>query len=402
MRFPALQDSVIASPRLLPQWRIRNISFRWDKMMKRIKNRKGFSMAEVLIVVAIIVVLAGVGFIALMSHMRTMHQLEMDGQAKEIFVAAQNHLAMADSQGYLGMKESDGKFGTASTLTFTSGDNTETDDGKGIYYFVVGGAGTDSPDGDNVLNQMLPFASVDESARSGGSYIIRYQKDPAQILDVFYVSTSGRYSHTFTKADYTTLYKVQENGGSYASDRSLRRDCKNDLKKGAVIGYYGGVDAVNIPKGDVLKAPTVEIINAEKLQIRVTNYNAAQTGSAVEDKLKNSLTLMIASTKNPAVKMKYELIKDGEVNTAYGTGTTFLITLDDVTASNGTGKSHFSDQFETAYGFNPGENITVSATAFNNKVVTNIADSGETVTNSLFDSYDTDNGIIYVSNIRHF
>ena len=54
------------------------------KSKKKMLNRKGFSMAEVLIVVAIIVVLAGVGFIALMSHMRNMQQLEMDGQAKEI------------------------------------------------------------------------------------------------------------------------------------------------------------------------------------------------------------------------------------------------------------------------------------------------------------------------------
>ena len=43
--------------------------------MKKRFNQKGFSMGEVLIVVAIIVVLAGVGFVALMSHMRNMHQL---------------------------------------------------------------------------------------------------------------------------------------------------------------------------------------------------------------------------------------------------------------------------------------------------------------------------------------
>jgi len=67
------------------------------------KNRKvrGFTMAEMLIVVAIIMVLSGVAFIAVASHQRSMAQLERDTVAKEIFVAAQNHLTMAESQGYL-------------------------------------------------------------------------------------------------------------------------------------------------------------------------------------------------------------------------------------------------------------------------------------------------------------
>ena len=150
--------------------------------MKKHWNRKGFTLAEVLIVVAIIVVLAGVGFVALFSHMRSMHQLELDGHAKELFVAAQNHLALAESQGYLGMKAESGEFGKASTLTMDQAAEGEAD--KGIYFFVVGERAY-SPDGDTVLNMMLPFASVDESARTGGSYVIRYQKSPAPILDVF-------------------------------------------------------------------------------------------------------------------------------------------------------------------------------------------------------------------------
>ena len=60
------------------------------------------TMAEMLIVVAIIAVLGGVAFIAVNNHQRTLGQLERDGIAKEIFVAAQNHLTMAAHEGYLG------------------------------------------------------------------------------------------------------------------------------------------------------------------------------------------------------------------------------------------------------------------------------------------------------------
>ncbi len=59
-------------------------------------------MAEVLIVVGIVLVLAGIVFIAVFNYQRSMAQLERDGIAKEIFIAAQNHLTAAQGQGYLG------------------------------------------------------------------------------------------------------------------------------------------------------------------------------------------------------------------------------------------------------------------------------------------------------------
>jgi prepilin-type N-terminal cleavage/methylation domain-containing protein len=89
--------------------------------MKRNRKNAGFSMGELLVVVAILVILMGLGFVALIQYQRTLKQLELDGIAKEIFVAAQNHLTMADSQGLLEGKTD----GTA-------------DAEKDVYYFVGG------------------------------------------------------------------------------------------------------------------------------------------------------------------------------------------------------------------------------------------------------------------------
>ena len=68
--------------------------------MKKLRNNIGMTMAEMLIVVAIIVILCGVAFIAVWNYQRSMGQLERDGIAKEIFVAAQNHLTAAYGEGY--------------------------------------------------------------------------------------------------------------------------------------------------------------------------------------------------------------------------------------------------------------------------------------------------------------
>ncbi len=63
--------------------------------MLKARNKKGFTLAETLIVVAIIAVLAAIAFIGIITHMRSMTKLEYDKYAKEIFIAAQNHLSMA-------------------------------------------------------------------------------------------------------------------------------------------------------------------------------------------------------------------------------------------------------------------------------------------------------------------
>ena len=77
------------------------------KRMRKKLNRYGFSMAELLMVVAILVALFGVAFVAVQNHQRSMTRLEFDGIAKEIYVAAQNHLTMAEGQGFFGIKDID-------------------------------------------------------------------------------------------------------------------------------------------------------------------------------------------------------------------------------------------------------------------------------------------------------
>ena len=159
------------------------------------KNNKGFSLAELLVVVAIIVILMGVAFVAVQNHQRSMTRLEFDGIAKEIFIAAQNHLTSAESQGYLQSTE----YGNEGKLT---GDKKD-----GVYFILKG---------DSMLDLMLPFASIDETVRAGGTYIIRYQPSSGTVLDVFYsfprkssmLTISGK---ALDSTDYPTLMGDETN-----------------------------------------------------------------------------------------------------------------------------------------------------------------------------------------------
>ena len=169
--------------------------------MKKKKQNTGFTIVELLLVVAIIMVLLGVSFLALGHQQRNMKQLELDTVAREIFVAAQNHMTVASRQGLMeAMAESgggaDAKFGTK------VGE-------KGEYCLVVGSEWNSEND-NGMLGLMLPFGSLDETLRIGGSYVIQYDRASAQVLNVFYAQPKAqRFAYTFSSGDFGSLPNYQ-------------------------------------------------------------------------------------------------------------------------------------------------------------------------------------------------
>ena len=390
--------------------------------MSRIRNnRKGFSLAEVLIVAAIIVVLAGISTVAVFRYQRSLKQLELDGIAKEIFVAAQNHLTMAESQGYLGMKEPDD-----STAVNPFGNEDDAD--KGIYFFVVG-ANSDTPASGSyaspdtgeakktVLSLMLPFASVDETVRLGGSYVIRYQKDPGLVLDVFYVEKNGRYpyetlGYTSRTAgnDYSLLMSDSTDGYHGANNKGNRRNASNF--NNAVLGWYGGDEAAALPTGTELTQPKVKIHNEETLwvEIEYSNYGEKYKDTDLElvvYGLENGLRKgdpkkisLISSNGTTQTVQSDEGFKIQEFTPDHpAEGKKYLkVVLDDITSSN----SHFAQLFSGLIA--PGSDIEVYAVAKNNYSLTTSDKerSDSDYSNSLF-AYDADDDDLTASvgYIRH-
>ncbi len=233
--------------------------------MKKLKNKLGMSMAEMLVVIGIIGVLSGIAFVGVARYQRSMGQLERDGIAKEIFVAAQNHLTMAYGSGYPGVTATETAFGKKeenSTTVLSEGEQAAAD--KDVYYFIVSGGSAFTSDKTKAIDLMLPFGSVDETVRTGGSYIIRYQPETGLVLDVFYCTLSGtpaRFNHQLTESEYDDVIR---RAGDNSESKAWRRDY-ND----AIIGWYGGVGAADLPT-ITLTAPEITVTNAERLYVTVT------------------------------------------------------------------------------------------------------------------------------------
>jgi prepilin-type N-terminal cleavage/methylation domain len=351
--------------------------------MKKLKNNIGMTLAEMLIVVAIIGVLGGVAFVSVWNYQRSMGQLERDGIAKEIFVAAQNHLTAAYGEGYLGLKE------PASGSSDTNPFGTKADDGS--YYFVVNGTG-DAANA-TVFDQILPFGSVDETVRGGGSYIIHYQQETGLVLDVFYCTTHGsptRFNHSFFDGDDFTT--VMSKAGE--ENKSARRTY--EAGGNSILGWYGGTGVAELPTIK-LKAPTISVKNAEKLYVEVEDNpdNTTYFGQY-------TLKLIITGVDSKAQKA-YELKFAGSEERVKSPGSgSYTVILDDVTTWGTIGGMHFGNiAADTTEKFIPGEDIEIQAVAYSTSALANIAYSSKYTTNSLFGSINTAKDTAYIGNIRH-
>ena len=331
------------------------------------KRNKGFTLAETLSVVAIVLILSAIAFVAVYQYRRSMRQLEYDAVAKEIFIVAQNHLTMADNQGLVGSR--------------TGGTQDTDESGKEIFYFVH--PDTSPADETSVLSLMLPFGSIEDTARIGGSYVIRYQKSSARILDVFYSSETdqtgllGGLGCSFSglsEDGYKTLK-------GYAGDekKADRRDYH-----GKVIGWYGGGE--DLPVAEELKAPAIRIINADKLTVVVTNPNKANPYER--------LTLYVRGKTSKQSKTFVLSLGGNEQNDCIYSGDTISFDLDDITTSG----KHFAEQFDSFY---PGEDIEVWAVADSNTAIANIAESAKLTTNSLFAAVDLTSKTADIAYTRH-
>ena len=373
--------------------------------MRNKRIRSGFTLAELLIVVAIIGILSGVAFVAVVQHQKSLTQLEMDSIAKQIFVAAQNHLTMAKGEGYLGVTT----FGDVGKKETTIDDNRPYYDydypegaektTKGVNFFAVDKGSTFTTDMSSLIDQMIPFGSIDETVRTGGSYIIRYQKDSGLVLDVFYSAPDDKNGLSLSGDDYATLMDLRDVDGDHKADRRGY--------KGKIVGWYGGEEAAAAARGQRLEKPTIKIINAEKLLVEVTDPNTSVTDPGVTMQLIISgLSLNGDETgakKAIALRVPSLELSDTKRTIKGEGGVVYTVTLDDIT----TQEMHFSELESDVSGkpFVPGQDISIQAVIYNTELLTNIAYSDIETTNSLYERIDVaeedKNVKAFISNIRH-
>ena len=349
------------------------------KLVRRVQRKRsvsGFTVVEMLIAVAILAILMAVAFVGVINHRRSLKKLELNDTAREIYFAAQNHLSMAKSQGLLNDVDS-------------NDDEMTGDKQEDSYYWYVTPHDSRFASRDNLLYEMLPFGSIDDTVRLGGSYVIKYDLESATVIKVGY-------------SDQSELSRYQ----NWSTSRGEWDDAEPDTLEDQLIGWYKGEKIENKTPVE-LPTPSLKVINAERLEVTVDFADSVRAEFAGDASLLGSTYVQIImrgkTSKNEKVVGVWELDKF-----LFGSQTAIL---DDITKSG----EHFAEKWCDASDGKPlipGEDITLYAKVYNNSTIASIAKSSTKQTNSLFaqmiyakpeeGSGDSEGGrVLTVANIRH-
>ncbi len=375
-----------------------------DTAKKRL-NRKGFTLAEVLVTVAIILILAGVTFVSVVQYQKNLRLMEMDGTAKEIFIAAQNHLSVAKASGDLDRFAEKAKASGTGTTASTIGTKlapapSYAGNEKGEYYYVIhdvnSGSESCTPTGsEEILQMMLPFGALDETVASGGNYAIVYELNSASVVAVLY---SGAGNASFGNATVIHLDADDvTNIKNIYNDKSKRKSYQKKNGVTAIVGCYTGTAGSAPVPTETLEAPKLEVKNENKLHVIVSgNYSS-----------KDVITLTIHGVQSDTTA----IMQLNCTGTTGKTNNTFDVTLDDITVNHNTRKDmrfatilsngRFTRSSATSgIAFIPGENIEISATARATDALATPKTSAVYTTSSLFGDAN-DGRTVYIKNLRH-
>jgi|GEM_PF-3987975 len=343
-------------------------------------SNHGFTLGEVLMVVAIVAILAAISFPAVIYFRNLLHQTTLDNTAREIFVASQNKLSGLKS---CAMDMPNGKsMGKTAPSDFSETGLTWTNTGSDTDFYVY----SSSDDASFTWLDDTSFAPKD----TDGKYIVEFNRSTGDVYGVFYWNPSS--------AGYTpkSVFSYSENYNSYTDSNgttlSLRGGANKKNRMKLFVGYYGanGVEK-KLSSGDLNY--TVSIENADRLSLSIVPEKP-ETGMDTEYIITVASATDTSNTNTYTYQVEYKNGAAYAVNgsspvslaTAYPNAAaqaadySFKIVLDSLEAN-----LHFTNLFAK---IQPGDDITVTVNAIyvGSKGIYTQQGQKEATANSLFDA----------------
>ena len=405
-----------------------------QKRQNKQKRRAAFTLAEFLTVIAIVGILASLSFVAVIHYQRKLRRLEMDQTAKEIFLAAQNHLTLEVSNGTIPRllhMEAQGEFSDdqkQAKLGISVENTVLAEEKEGNIYAVLyvpekqagqpeseqeesgGEAALVSANvNEEIRQRLLPFGSIDETVRGDGSYLIFYDPEAGLVREVWY---SDHYQFVQTDIGSEALLAAASDAGKRERFTGANSNYKDQKLP---IGYYasGNLEVPELPV-EKFEAPTVKLVNDDILYAEIGDPNKNEHSLSLFVKGEKSGTTGYIEINPPGTGRSARVAK---VSGASGNSDgTYQVILDDIAAPAGTGTStgfkfiDFNQPTQTDMTFQqdergfasfiPGENIFVYAQVFNNEALSQVKTSNIESGSSLFASISTDRSA-EIGSFRH-
>lgn len=210
----------------------------------RLYNRNsGFSVVEMLAVVAILVILLGISMVSVLRYRDLLEITELDNAAREIYMAAENRAVLLSGAKRLDYQVSSAK-----------GPDGRAGGGEAAGRQYVSKADVKR------TGELLTVGSIDPELMDGkGDFYIVYDLDGGSVTDVFYAKSSLA---GLVGSDFQAFYD------KWAQERSVRLGLKNEM----LVGWYNGTAAQGgtfEPDPPEKTDLWVRIDNGEKLTVEV-------------------------------------------------------------------------------------------------------------------------------------
>lgn len=320
-------------------------------------NDRGFTLSEVLLTVAILVVLFALAAVPVSKMRRELRQTELDSKAEILFQTAQNRMTQLLAAG---MEEKYKSGGDMKRFTYIPLDAEEdkydeTDIDRLPLWYVTD---AEKDNASAAAYYILPREQTDAELREG-HWLVEYNADSGSVYAVFY-SEEALGTHTDLKALRIRAQRV----------------------KTAKVGYYGG-DAAAVNDTGVL-APRAEILNGETLEVRITckapNDRPLHFFITIRDDKGNETARTELKNDTKTFTTIEKSFRDYEVT----------VTLDDL---SGDGSRRFAQQ-KWLKMLTPGENLTVTVEVTSDDPLVEGARFVPEKTNGLFHTLRGDTAVV--------
>lgn len=250
-------------------------------MEGRGKHTEGFTLAELLLSIAIILVLATMAMPSIVAAQSNMRMLELNNAAEAIANAAQAQMTAQKVSGtWLALIEATADDGST-TPAFPLAKNPPSGSiAADTYYMTADEARS---------NGIVPSLSVDDTVRNG-DYIIEFTASTAQVVSVFFTDDKAGFFADAPESTHAAQdYYTATNGSADARQQAARKAAS------PMIGYYAGTPAGATP-AVALKHPVIWM--DEDGHLLVQNANLLRLGPD-GTAMSTSVELVITSEDNP-------------------------------------------------------------------------------------------------------
>ena len=317
--------------------------------MKKIKKQAGFTLIELVVVMAIMVMLASLAGWGILSWRKNSEWLKDEGYAKITFLAAQSALSNKNATNtlddYMGqVKEEGTKVSSVKNLPKDYlGENTD----DRIYYLSAKrGEYLDYSKGKRVSNQAklifdLLSSSMDEDSALNGAIVLEVDVKAGQIYSTFVGTWADSFTYQFLRSGERGDISIT---GDSEQVKATQIRGNVNYRKEHVFGYYtlGEVGEVASLSPKKLKVTSLEIENNQTLDLKFSSNSKLQNWDVIykiDVYSKNQKLLFSTKLRGIDYQKGYDGITRLEVNgTTYEfpltyDGTTYTLTLDAMVSS---------------------------------------------------------------------